>query len=285
MYGSRWGTSGAVWASASGRILLSAPPASSFQTVIFSTGAFAGRSAAPEPWQRLLWALAGSLLLHWGVWAVLRPGVGAVGPGLGRSTVYATLRGAARASPPAALEAPVDEAPAASPAVPSARVGESESPPEPAPAESAPSASLVATLGQRRLEAHLPPYLVAPFVLVAPPGGWYFTRSELTVAPKLLDEPLIPQPEQPGAAGPRTGKLVLRVFVAAGGAVDRVEVAGSSLPAVFDAAASAAFAHLRFRPGEIEGVAVNSEARFEIVFDGGETDGSQATDRAGIRSH
>ena len=109
MYGSRWGTSGAVCATGSGRILLSAPPASSFQTVRFSIGAFTGRSAEQEQWRRLLWALAGSLLLHWGVWAVLRPGAGAVGPGLGRSTVFATLRSTARAAPPAAIEAPGDE--------------------------------------------------------------------------------------------------------------------------------------------------------------------------------
>ncbi len=113
-------------------------------------------------------------------------------------------------------------------------------------------------------------------------GPWYFPRSELTVAPKLLDEPLIPQPEKPGTTGQRTGKVVLRVFVGAGGTVDRVEVAGSSLSADFDAAAAAAFARLRFSPGEIEGVAVNSETRFEIVSDGGETDGSHATDRVSV---
>ncbi|MER2624325.1 MAG: TonB family protein [Accumulibacter sp.] len=252
----------------------------------FSTGAFTGRSAEQEQWRRLLWALAGSLLLHWGVWAVLRPGAGsgAVGPGPAKSAVFVTLRGIARAAPALVIEAPVDATPAAAPDAPSVRVGEPRLALSHESTESADAAPLLATLGQRRLEAQLPPYLLAPSGDAAQ-GPWYFRRSELTVAPKLLDEPLIPQPEQPGAAGPRTGMLVLRVFVAAGGAVDRVEVASSSLPAVYDAAASAAFARLRFSPGEIEGVAVNSEARFEIVFDGGETDGSQATDRAGIRSH
>jgi TonB family protein len=282
MYGSRWGTSGAVCATGSGRILLSAPPASSFQTVRFSIGAFTGRSAEQEQWRRLLWALAGSLLLHWGVWAVLRPGAGAVGPGLGRSTVFATLRSTARAAPPAAIEAPGDEILAASADAPSTRVAESEPALPPEPAESADATSLLATLGQQRLEAQLPPYLVAPLAIGASLGPWYFPRSELTVAPKLLDEPLIPQPEKPGTTGPRTGKVVLRVFVGAGGTVDRVEVAGSSLSADFDAAAAAAFARLRFSPGEIEGVAVNSETRFEIVFDGGETDGSHATDRVSV---
>jgi len=253
--------------------------------VRFSIGAFTGRSAEQEQWRRLLWALAGSLLLHWGVWTVLRPGAGAAGPVLVRSTVFATLRSTARAAPPAVIEVPGDATPAASPDAPSVRVAESEPALPPEPAESAQATSLVATLGQQRLEAQLPPYLVAPFSIDASQGPWYFPRSELTVAPKLLDEPLIPQPEKPGTAGQRTGKVVLRVFVSAGGTVDRVEVAGSSLPAVFDEAATAAFARLRFRPGEIEGVAVNSETRFEIVFDSSETDGSHATDRVGIRNH
>jgi TonB family protein len=252
--------------------------------VRFSIGAFAGRSAEQEQWRRLLWALAGSLLLHWGVWAVLRPGAGAVGPGLGRSTVFATLRSTARAAPPAAIEAPVDEDTGGVPRRPFGarwRIG----------------VAAVAGTGAGRIRPRgITARDVGPasaggaasalpggaLLLDAPQGPWYFRRSELTVAPKLLDEPLIAQPEKPGAAGPRTGKVVLRVFVSAGGAVDRVEVASSSLPAVFDAAASAAFAHLRFRPGEIEGVAVNSETRFEIVFDGSETDSSQATDRVSV---
>jgi hypothetical protein len=203
MYGSRWGTSGAVCATGSGRILLSAPPASSFQTVRFSIGAFTGRSAEQKQWRRLLWALTGSLLLHWGVWAVLRPGAGAVGPGLGRSTVFATLRSTARAAPPAAIEAPGDEILAASADAPSTHVAESEPALPPEPAESADATSLLATLGQQRLEAQLPPYLVAPLAIGASLGPWYFPRSELTVAPKLLDEPLIPQPEKPGTTGQR----------------------------------------------------------------------------------
>jgi TonB family protein len=249
--------------------------------VRFSIGAFAGRPAEREQWRRLLWALAGSLLLHWGVWAVLRPGSGAVGPGPAKSAVFVTLRGIARAAPALVIEAPVDATPAAAPDAPSVRVGEPRLALSHESTDSADAAPLLATLGQRRLEAQLPPYLLAPSSDAAQ-GPWYFRRSELTVAPKLLDEPLIPQPEKPGAAGQPTGKVVLRVFVGAGGTVDRVEVATSSAPAAFDEAASAAFSHVRFSPGEIEGVAVSSETRFEIVFDGSETDSSQATDRVSV---
>jgi hypothetical protein len=181
MYGSRWGTSGTEPAAASGRIVLPPPPASSFQTVRFSIGAFAGRSAEQEQWRRLLWALAGSLLLHWGVWAVVRPGAGAVGPGLGRPTVFAIAAQHARAAPPAVIEAPGeapgDATPAASPDAPSVRVAESEpllSPLPTEPAESAHATSLLATLGQQRLEAQLPPYLMAPFSIDASQGPWYF---------------------------------------------------------------------------------------------------------------
>jgi TonB family protein len=212
--------------------------------VRFSIGAFAGRPAEREQWRRLLWALAGSLLLHWGVWAVLRPGSGAVGPGPAKSAVFVTLRGIARAAPALVIEAPVDATPAAAPDAPSVRVGEPRLALSHESTDSADAAPLLATLGQRRLEAQLPPYLLAPSSDAAQ-GPWYFRRSELTVAPKLLDEPLIPQPEKPGAAGQPTGKVVLRVFVGAGGTVDRVEVATSSAPAAFDEAASAAFSHVR----------------------------------------
>jgi TonB family protein len=251
--------------------------------VRFSIGAFAGRPAEQEQWRRLLWALAGSLLLHWGVWAVLQrvPAgrlAGAAGPA--RLAVVATLQGAGQEARPVVIEAP-DEGIAA--AVSEARAALADPPELPEPGEPAAAAQRVATLGQRRLEAQLPPYLLAPFSSDAPQGPWYFRRSELTVAPTLQGEPLIRWPEKAGSAAPWAGKVVLRVFVSAAGVVDRIEVANSSLPAAFDEAAGVAFSRVRFRPGEIEGVAVNSETSFEIVFDGSDTDSSQATDQAGIR--
>ena len=45
----------------------------------------------------------------------------------------------------------------------------------------------------------------------------------------------------------------------------------SDPPSVFDEAAVAAFANLRFRPGEIEGVAVTSQTAFEVYFDDSES--------------
>ena len=48
-------------------------------------------------------------------------------------------------------------------------------------------------------------------------------------------------------------------------------------------AAVAAFSRLRFRPGEIQGVAVSSESRFEVAFNVREVGSSHATDRGAGR--
>lgn len=273
-----------------GRIELPPAPASSLQTVDFSTAVFSGSAADLAQRQRLLLALVGSLLLHLGVAALFQRApatAGAGQPGVA-SAVLATLRGGA-ASPqatvasegPVAVTPPVvDEPP---PGVNKQPPGVDEQPSAAGDPGSRPSEALLATLGQRRLAAYVPPYLSQPFVLNSPPGAWYFSRSELTVAPLLKDDPQIESPESTGNAAPKSGKVVLRVFVGAAGAVERVEVASSSVPTAFEEAAIAAFTHVRFRPGEIEGVAVTSETRFEIVFEGGEAGSSHSSDRVGIR--
>lgn len=238
----------------------------------FSIAVFAGSPTEPEQRKRLLTALLVSLLLHLLAWRLLQPAAGTGAPGVpGSAAVQATLRAAAGSplAPPAVAELPVRAA------EPPSALREAEAA---RPAEA--SDALLATLGERRLAAHLPPYLAT--VLTVPQGAWYFSRAELTVPPQLLDEPVL-QPPQDAAAAPATGRLVLRVFVGADGAVERVVVASSSLPPAFDEAAVAEFSRLRFRPGEIEGVPVTSEARFELAFQGSEYGGSHLTDRVRVR--
>lgn len=119
-----------------------------------------------------------------------------------------------------------------------------------------------------------------PVPVVIPASPAYFRRSELTLPPVLQDEPLIDAPEEAGNGKRKGGKLVLRLFVNANGAVDRVEIDSSSSPTAFEEAAVAAFLPLRFRPGEIDGVAVSSQVVFEIDYDRQAMGASRSSDRA-----
>jgi TonB family protein len=282
MYGALWRMSGGAGAVAGSRILFPPGSASSLHTVTLSTAVLSGTSAAQRRRQRLLWALLVSLWLHLLVSAVplrIPDTVGEAVSGRAASALAATLRGAfgqgeslaSRPTPSAAKHAAGAEGPPAA-----ARAADS---PEPA--------ALVAGRGQRRLAADIPPYLLEPWVVNAPLAGWYFSRAELTVPPVLQDAPRLQFPDNPSGALASRGRVLLRVFLGVSGAVEGIEVLSSDPPSVFDEAAVAAFANLRFRPGEIEGVAVTSQTAFEVHFDdsesgssaGGETGNSASTER------
>jgi len=201
--------------------------------------------------------------------------------------MVATLLGKTRRPLPPVADAPVDPEPSWDVADPSPVAdadAESQQPAESRDAKPSPAVDLLVALGQRRLEANVPAYLSQPAVVHSLAGGWYFSRADLTVPPKLLNEPELPAAgmSAAGMAG-RGGKVVLRVFVGADGAVDRVEVLKSNVSPAFEEAVVNAFSQVRFRPGEIEGVAVTSETRFEITFEGMDTDGSHATDHVAFR--
>lgn len=253
-----------------------------------STPAIPGSVLQQEQRSRLRWALIASLLLHL-LLACLLEALPAVAGRRGAEPATAVLATLRVASAPAA--APTAEAAAASPTLPEVPAIAVEQPAADAAGDAAASSSVerqvpalapavLAALGERRLAAELPPYLAS--VLALPPAAdtWYFPRRELTLPPVLQDEPLLrpPADSSPG----RGGRVLLRVLVAADGAVDRVEVLASSVPAGYSDAAVAAFAGLRFRPGEIEGVAVSSEARFTVDFDEAAAGSSHVSDRVGI---
>ncbi len=253
--------------------------------------------------RKLPLALGASLLLHLGALAVLQCTLGPVAdvapaPGSAAtvtSGVLLTLRGSATQGTQESAGAPegsagneATEAGATRAASePGTMASEGSEQPAATPSVESPVAASAAPLvarGQRRLAESLPPYPAQPFLPALPTGPGYFRTSELTVAAALLDEPLIEPPDDGAGDALRGGKVVLRVFLAADGAVMRVEVASSSLPPAYGDAAVAAFSRLRFRPGEIQGVAVSSESRYEVEFKGGEAGSSHASDRKGIPS-
>ncbi len=285
MYGRLWRMSGGAAAVVGGRILL--PPGSAFSlhTVTLSTAVFSGTSAAQRRRERLLWALLVSVWLHLLVSAVpLRTPDRAGDATAGRaasasaSAFAVTLRGAfgqgpslaSRPTPPAAKKVASSQSRSGA-----ARAAGSRELAEPA--------ALVAARGQRRLAADVPPYLLEPWVVNAPLAGWYFSRAELTVPPVLQDAPRLHFPDGLSGAWTGRGRVLLRVFLGVSGAVEGIEVLSSDPPSVFDEAAVAAFANLRFRPGEIEGVAVTSQTHFEVYFDDSESGSRTSAERPDVR--
>lgn len=226
----------------------------------FLTSLFPDGTRAQAQWQRPLSALLASLSVHLLVLALLPAGPGSTGEASARSAasvVAVTLPGSASRGFLAVPPAP-DYPPAAIEPV-----------------------ALDVTRGQRKTVAALPPVEPPDFALNFLPHTRYFSRSELTRPPVLQDEPRIDPPAEPPGETRPAGKVNLRVLVGASGAVDRVEVASSSLPPAYDAAAVAAFSRVSFRPGELDGVAVGCELRFEVAFEAGE---SAASSGPGMRA-
>lgn len=239
---------------AGGRIKFPPTPTSFLGTVhYFLTSLVSDSTSAQKQWPGPLLALAASLSLHLLVFAILHATPGSAGHGLSRpatSAVVVTLAGSASREVVATLatpDRPVDSIEPVASGVPRAA---------------------------HRLAPSLPAVESPALSLNLPLHSWYFARSELTVPPALEDEPVILAPEERAGDASSTGKTVLRVFVGADGSVDRIEVASSNLPLAYDAAAVAGFSRARFRPGEIAGVAVGSELRFEIAFEDGESGAS-----------
>jgi protein TonB len=106
------------------------------------------------------------------------------------------------------------------------------------------------------------------FGLVTPAGesdAEYYPRAALSLAPAPLDAIVIDYPPIADDSGHHVSELSL--FIDEAGRVTRVRVDGQALPPALEQAARAAFTGARFRPGEVEGRAVKSRIRIEVVFD------------------
>ena len=93
----------------------------------------------------------------------------------------------------------------------------------------------------------------------------YFPRALLTAAPAPLEMVLIAYPAIEQDAGRYRSELTL--FIDETGRVARVRVEGDQLPPALEQAARDAFTQARFRSGELDGRAVKSRIRVEVVFD------------------
>lgn len=239
--------------------------------ISFFSDSVAGRSE----WQRLLLALGVSLVLHLGGLLALHltrseaseialalRSAGSTGSGLLLSLHGPDTHGSPQvAFAPAAAAGAADAAGQPTPAKEVTAVTEVRA------ASALLEPETMASAAGEQWAAELPPSPAQPLLPKQPPASGYFRGSELTLAAVPLDEPSIEPPDESAGDPPHGGKVVLRIFLSADGVVERIEVASSTLPPAFDEAAVAAFSRLRFRPGEIQGIAVSSESRIEVVFD------------------
>lgn len=102
-------------------------------------------------------------------------------------------------------------------------------------------------------------------VLRPDPAPVYFKAAELSVRPRLLEHVDLVHPE--GAIEKLTGKVVLRLFVGAEGAVDQVFIEAADLPEIYQEVARNSFILKAFSPGLIGEVAVGSQLLVEVVYE------------------
>lgn len=92
----------------------------------------------------------------------------------------------------------------------------------------------------------------------------YYPAARLTRMPQAVGVFDI-QPPAGGDSG-LGGKMTVRIWIGANGAIDRARVLTSGLPANYAEAAFSAFEKLRFEPGQIGGVAVKTWVDIVIEY-------------------
>jgi len=95
------------------------------------------------------------------------------------------------------------------------------------------------------------------------PAQAYYRTDQLTMPPRPTSQPEI---DVPRIARSVSGTVVLRLWISELGEVSAVEVEASDLPPKISRTAAAAFARLRFLPGEIDGRRVPSMMKIELTY-------------------
>jgi len=117
--------------------------------------------------------------------------------------------------------------------------------PRPAPLHEEPTRALGPDSGERGVEEYLP-------------------RNRLSVAPEVLTSVDVQFPA--GVTGIVDLKARITLFVDEKGAVRRLRFDSAGIPASFAASVLDTFLNARFKPGEVDGVAVRSQVRLEVEF-------------------
>lgn len=99
------------------------------------------------------------------------------------------------------------------------------------------------------------------------PAPTYYTTDQLTKRPQPIAAAELDAPEiKPIVA---SGTIILKLWINELGNVISVDVEKTDLPEIFSRAAVAAFEHLHFVPGELNGQRVGTMMRIEITYDDG----------------
>lgn len=96
------------------------------------------------------------------------------------------------------------------------------------------------------------------------PAPVYYTTDQLTKRPQPTVSTELDPPElMPIVA---SGTIILKLWISDLGEVSEVEIEESAMPEAFTRQAVAAFKHLRFLPGERNGVRVGTVMRIEVNY-------------------
>lgn len=106
--------------------------------------------------------------------------------------------------------------------------------------------------------------LIATSTVTAPQED-YVPRPLLSKPPVAQTPVIIATPDSESAAGRQVG--ILSLFIDENGHVQHVAANDSGLPPAFEQAAREAFTAAQFSPGRIDGRAVKSRMRVEVVFE------------------
>lgn len=152
--------------------------------------------------------------------------------------------------------------PAAETSVPSRPPAPARPAPPPEPSRSAPTTRASDDAPQPALDAEAP--------TIAKPEGAaiqddYVPRPLLTIAPVAQTPVVIAEPAGEDDGGRHAG--ILALFIDETGQVQWIEANEPLLPEPLERAARDAFMAARFSPGEVDGHAVKSRVRVEVVFD------------------
>jgi len=189
----------------------------------------------------------------------------------GRSARPIGVRLAARASvpplSPAATEpssAGLPPTPASAASAASAASGSASTASSVLPPDNASSAGIVAVAA-----APVAPASLAATDAGEAPGDGYVPRPLLSIAPQPEIPVVIPAPSSDSGTGRLIGRYsgVLALYIDEQGHVRRIEAEPPALPESMERAARAAFLGARFSPGQMDGRAVKSRIRVEVVFD------------------
>ena len=99
------------------------------------------------------------------------------------------------------------------------------------------------------------------------PAPTYYTTDQLTKRPQPTAEAELDAPEIWSVDA--SGTIILKLWINELGDVISVDVEKTDLPEIFSQTAVAAFRHLHFVPGELNGQRVGTMMRIEITYDDG----------------